>query len=94
MSDPVHYSEVQGNVVLDEEVELGNLGDGDIGKNQQSLRFREGSILKESTMVWKNLKKFVEIDGNEADKKQILFGVSGIAKPGDLIALMGPSGSG
>jgi Fe-S cluster assembly ATPase SufC len=26
--------------------------------------------------------------------KQILFNVSGIAKPGEMIALMGPSGSG
>lgn len=89
----VEYSQVQGKPVLDEEIQLGELGDKD-AKSQRSLRFREGSVLKESTLVWKNLEKFVDVDGKESSKKQILFGVSGIAKPGDLIALMGPSGSG
>jgi ABC-type multidrug transport system ATPase subunit len=58
----------------------------------RSLRFSEAG-LSEATIVWKNLDKFVEID-NGKSKKQILFNVGGVAKPGDLIALMGPSGSG
>ena len=56
---------------------------------QQSLRF---SGANQSTLVWKEIVKFVD-DGTE-DKKQILFGVSGVAKPGEMVALMGPSGSG
>jgi hypothetical protein len=53
----------------------------------RSLRFSEAG-LSEATIVWKNLDKFVEID-NGKSKKQILFNVGGVAKPGDLIALMG-----
>ena len=55
---------------------------------QQSLRFGANK----STLSWKEIVKFVD-DGTE-DKKQILFGVSGVAKPGEMVALMGPSGSG
>ena len=58
---------------------------------QKSLRFK-GTAFDESTLVWKEIVKFVD-DGTE-DKKQILFGVSGVAKPGEMVALMGPSGSG
>lgn len=71
-------------------------GDVEMGKppvqGSRSLRFSEAG-LSEATIVWKNLDKFVEMD-NGKSKKQILFNVSGVAKPGDLIALMGPSGSG
>ena len=59
---------------------------------QQSLRFNAGGSHEQSTLVWKEIIKFVD-DGTE-EKKQILFGVSGVAKPGEMIALMGPSGSG
>lgn len=59
---------------------------------QQSLRFNAGGSNQQSTLVWKEIVKFVD-DGTE-EKKQILFGVSGVAKPGEMIALMGPSGSG
>jgi ABC-type multidrug transport system ATPase subunit len=61
-------------------------------KTATSLRFNEGG-LKEATIVWKNLNKFVELNESKS-KKQILFDVNGVAKPGDMIALMGPSGSG
>lgn len=60
-------------------------------KPAQSLRFG-GKGMNESTLAWKEIVKFVD-DGTE-DKKQILFGVSGVAKPGEMVALMGPSGSG
>lgn len=40
---------------------------------------------------WKNLDKYVSVSDH---KKQILFKVSGLAKAGQLVALMGPSGSG
>lgn len=60
--------------------------------NQRSFRFEEGG-LREATIVWKGLNKFVDLQ-DQKSKKQILFGVSGAAKPGELIALMGPSGSG
>lgn len=56
---------------------------------QRSLRF---GGFDESTLVWNKIIKFVD-DGTE-EKKQILFGVSGVAKPGEMVALMGPSGSG
>lgn len=59
---------------------------------KKSLRFNTTSGGGHSTLVWKDLVKFVD-DGTE-EKKQILFGVSGVAKPGEMIALMGPSGSG
>lgn len=60
----------------------------------RSLRFTEAGM-SEATIVWRNLNKFVEIvSKNGITKKQILFNISGIAKPGELIALMGPSGSG
>lgn len=61
-------------------------------QTQQSLRFNAGGSHEQSTLVWKEIVKFVD-DGTE-EKKQILFGVSGVAKPGEMIALMGPSGSG
>jgi len=56
----------------------------------KSLRFEEAG-LKEATIVWKGLNKFVD---TENGPKQILFGINGVAKSGQLIALMGPSGSG
>lgn len=78
------------------DIELGQINVSDkkpTGSNStRSLRFTEAG-LSESTIVWKNLDKFVEID-NGKSKKQILFNVGGVAKPGEMIALMGPSGSG
>lgn len=59
--------------------------------NNKSLRFDSG--IKEATVVWKGLNKFVGGE-NGMPKRQILFNINGVAKPGDLIALMGPSGSG
>ena len=59
-------------------------------KQASTLRFTDKG-LSEATVVWKGLDKYVEV-GEE--KKQILFNVSGVAKPGEMIALMGPSGSG
>lgn len=63
------------------------------GANNKSLRFSGGGM-KEAVLAWNKLEKFVDSDGAKGDKKQILFGVSGIARPGEMIALMGPSGSG
>lgn len=58
-----------------------------------SMRF-QGSGLKEATLVWSKVCKFVTDAANDGAKKQILTSVSGAAKPGEMIALMGPSGSG
>jgi len=53
--------------------------------------------------MWSGLNKSVELgmstpgatsSSSSGNMKQILFNVSGIAKPGEMIALMGPSGSG
>lgn len=73
------------------DVELVESGSETRTNGERSLRFK-GSAFDESTLVWKEITKFVD-DGTEA-KKQILFGVSGVAKPGEMVALMGPSGSG
>mmetsp|Transcript_14357 Transcript_14357/g.15010 ORF Transcript_14357/g.15010 Transcript_14357/m.15010 type:complete len:631 (-) Transcript_14357:213-2105(-) len=60
--------------------------------NSNSLRFKDGRI-NEITLIWRKLDKYIDIEGTKTTK-QILFNVSGIAKPGEMIALMGPSGSG
>ena len=52
-----------------------------------SLRFNDGRI-NEILLIWKDLNKEIEIE-EKKKKKQILFNVSGIAKPGEMIALMG-----
>jgi ABC-type multidrug transport system ATPase subunit len=57
----------------------------------KSMRFK-GNGLKEATLVWQSLSKFV--DEPKGYQKHILTNVSGSAKPGEAIALMGPSGSG
>lgn len=60
-----------------------------------SFRFNEAG-LKEATMVWQNIDKVVDVveHNKPVTKKQLLHGVSGCAKPGEMMALMGPSGSG
>jgi ABC-type multidrug transport system ATPase subunit len=58
----------------------------------KSLRFNHGGLV-EATLMWRQLNKYVEL-GTDGSKKQILHSVSGVAKPGEMIALMGPSGSG
>ena len=75
-------------------------------KTTPSLRFVEsGKGLQEATLMWSGLNKSVELgmstpgatsssSSSSGNMKQILFNVSGIAKPGEMIALMGPSGSG
>jgi ABC-type glutathione transport system ATPase component len=81
---------------FDIEVGFGQESNESKSKKSQtgSLRFAEGG-LKEATLVWKSINKHVDIVGkNETTKKQLLHGVSGSAKPGEMIALMGPSGSG
>ena len=50
-----------------------------------SLKF-ENEDFKRANLIWKNLDKFVSI--SEAQKKQILFGVSGVCKSGEMVALM------
>ena len=81
-------------VSISDDIELGSSRPlvGKTGGSSRSLRFAEGG-LKEATIVWRNLDKFVDIDDGK-NKKQILFNIGGVAKPGDMIALMGPSGSG
>ena len=92
--------------VASSDIEMGNInpggsqqgqtlaGNNGKGGNNRSLRFTEAGM-SEATIVWRNLNKFVEIGSkNGVTKKQILFNIGGIAKPGELIALMGPSGSG
>lgn len=68
MSATAEYSEIQGTMVVDHSaVELG------IAKTDgQSLRFREGSVLRESTLIWQNIEKFVDLDASDGGKKQIL----------------------
>ena len=73
-------------------------------KTTPSLRYVEsGKGLQEATLMWSGLNKSVELgmstpgatsSSSSGNMKQILFNVSGIAKPGEMIALMGPSGSG
>lgn len=71
-------------------------------KTTPSLRFVEsGKGLQEATLMWSGLNKSVELGmspsgatTSSSSMKQILFNVSGVAKPGEMIALMGPSGSG
>lgn len=51
------------------------------------FRFSEKG-LKEATLVWKNIEKFVDLEDakeGESKQKQLLFQVSGTAKPGELI---------
>jgi ABC-type multidrug transport system ATPase subunit len=56
------------------------------------LRF---STIQQTTVVWHRINKHVDLEvAGESSRKQILFDVSGAAKPGEMIALMGPSGSG
>lgn len=55
--------------------------------NSNSLRFKDGRI-NEITLIWRKLDKYIDIEGTKTTK-QILFNVSGIAKPGEMIALMG-----
>lgn len=73
-------------------------------KTTPSLRFVEsGKGMQEATLIWSGLNKSVELgmstpgatnSSSSGNMKQILFNVSGVAKPGEMIALMGPSGSG
>ena len=59
------------------------------------LRFNNGAVT--AALAWKSLNKYVDaVDPgtSSSTKKQILFEVSGSAKPGEMVALMGPSGSG
>jgi len=83
-------------VVSGGDVELGggsNSPSIEHSQNANSLRF--GAGLKEATLVWKSLKKYVDVDTDGVTtKKQLLFGIDGVAKPGEMTALMGPSGSG
>lgn len=62
-------------------------------KSQHSIRF-EGSGLQEAELVWSRINKFVDDSANVGKKKQLLTQISGVAKPGEMTALMGPSGSG
>ena len=43
-------------------------------------------------MTWEDL--WVTVSGNGKKKKPLLKGLTGFAKPGQLLAIMGPSGSG
>jgi ABC-type multidrug transport system fused ATPase/permease subunit len=53
------------------------------------------STIRQTTVVWHRINKHVDLEvAGESSRKQILFDVSGVAKPGEMIALMGPSGSG
>ena len=64
----------------------------------RSLRFTGTASTKfeEASIVWRKINKYVEIQdsGGATTKKQILHGISGMARPGEVTALMGPSGSG
>jgi ABC-type glutathione transport system ATPase component len=54
------------------------------------------------TLAWRNVSKMVAInqrsrdskDGQSVVQRLVLEGVSGIVRPGEILALMGPSGSG
>lgn len=59
----------------------------DLKLSQKSLRFNNGGI-SEATLIWRKLDKFVDIEATKT-RKQILYQVSGIAKPGEMVALMG-----
>lgn len=54
---------------------------------------REALPFKPSGFVWQNIKYTVKIGkGREAKEKVLLNDVSGLCKPGQLLALMGATG--
>ena len=64
-------------------------------KKSRSLRFSTSNRFEEYGIAWKCLNKSVTYVLNDVlTEKQILFDVSGAAAPGEVVALMGPSGSG
>lgn len=75
------------------DIEIGmGMDAGRLSSSKRSLRF---SQVNKVALVWHNIRKFVDIEvSGELSKRQILFDVSGVAKPGEMVALMGPSGSG
>jgi len=53
---------------------------------------------EEATLRWEKVSKMVEVvvktrPRKKVEQKQILFEVSGFVHPGEIVALMGPSGS-
>jgi ABC-type transport system involved in cytochrome bd biosynthesis fused ATPase/permease subunit len=56
-----------------------------------SLRFIQAGVTNEINLKWDNIDKFVQTSDTS---KQVLHSLSGIAYPGQFIALMGPSGCG
>jgi ABC-type multidrug transport system ATPase subunit len=64
-------------------------------KKSKSLRFSTSNKFEEYGIAWKRLNKSVSyLHDTALTEKQILFDVSGAAAPGEVVALMGPSGSG
>jgi ABC-type lipoprotein export system ATPase subunit len=59
--------------------------------NQPNARAHVQPVGVPVTLEWRNLDLYVK---TKTGHQQILFGMSGAARPGELIALMGPSGAG
>ena len=62
--------------------------------NGQAARIL-GKIRREPvTLEWKKIDFTIKTKGSEAKKRKLLNGISGIARPGELLAIMGSSGAG
>lgn len=57
-----------------------------------SKRMNNGGENKGICLTWKDL--WVTVSGSNNESKSILQGLTGYAKPGQVLAIMGPSGSG
>eukprot|EP00127_Corallochytrium_limacisporum_P001713 Clim_evm50s77 gene=Clim_evmTU50s77 len=58
------------------------------------MRDMDNSSRPRVALEFKNVSYFVPSPESAVDEKQVIFNASGLVKPGDFVALMGPSGAG
>jgi ABC-type transport system involved in cytochrome bd biosynthesis fused ATPase/permease subunit len=93
LSEESKYDQIESGCDAEMVENLGETTTPNLLSNFQSLHCKVASLI-ESTIVWRRICKHVEVVGKDKKSLQILFNASGVAKAGEMCAVMGPSGSG